>query len=106
MDTINLARADMEAVVLLHCSGSSGAQWRALAAKLAGRYTVVAPDLIGYGAAAPWPGQREFSLAQEAAPVLDMLGRLGSAVLLVGLSYGGAVALLVAGNRADALRTL
>jgi pimeloyl-ACP methyl ester carboxylesterase len=106
MDTINLARADMEAVVLLHCSGSSGAQWRALAAKLAGRYTVVAPDLIGYGAAAPWPGQHEFSLAQEAAPVLDVLGRLGEPAHLVGHSYGGAVALHIARTRPELLRSL
>ncbi|TMH69675.1 MAG: alpha/beta fold hydrolase, partial [Betaproteobacteria bacterium] len=55
-------------IVLLHCSGSSGAQWRALAAQLGEHYRVLAPDLIGYGAAAPWSGS-EFCLAQEAAAV-------------------------------------
>lgn len=96
----------METVVLLHCSGSSGAQWRALAAKLAGRYAVAAPDLIGYGAAAPWPGQHEFGLAQEAAPVLDILGRLGEPAHLVGHSYGGAVALHIARTRPALLSSL
>jgi pimeloyl-ACP methyl ester carboxylesterase len=96
----------METIVLLHCSGSSGAQWRALAAKLAGRYTVVTPDLIGYGAAAPWRGQHEFSLAVEAAPVLDILGRLREPAHLVGHSYGGAVALHIARTRPELLRSL
>lgn len=96
----------METVVLLHCSGSSGAQWRTLAAKLAGRYAVVAPDLIGYGAAAAWSGQHEFSLAQEAAPVLDILGRLDEPAHLVGHSYGGAVALHIARTRPELLRSL
>jgi pimeloyl-ACP methyl ester carboxylesterase len=92
----------VETVVLLHCSGSSGAQWRALAAKLAGRYAVVAPDLIGYGAAAPWPGQHEFSLAQEAAA----LQIPDEPVHVVGHSYGGAVALHIARTRPELLRSL
>ena len=48
----------METILLLHCSGSSGAQWRSLAEKLGTRYRVIAPDLIGYGKAAAGPARR------------------------------------------------
>jgi pimeloyl-ACP methyl ester carboxylesterase len=96
----------MEPIVLLHCSGSSGAQWRALAAQLGTRYRVIAPDLIGYGAAAPWSGRGEFSLAREAAAVRSLIGRLEEPVHLVGHSYGGAVALHIARTRPEMLRSL
>jgi pimeloyl-ACP methyl ester carboxylesterase len=96
----------MEKMVVLHCSGSSGAQWRALAAKLAGRYEVITPDLYGYGAGAPWAGRGDFSLAQEAAPIRSSLGRLGEPVHLVGHSYGGAVALHIARTRPEHVRSL
>lgn len=92
----------MQTVVLLHCSGSSGAQWRALAAQLGRRYRVIAPDLIGYGAAAPWSGQGEFSLAQEAAA----LQMPDEPVHLVGHSYGGGVALHLARTRPELLASL
>ncbi len=93
-------------IVLLHCSGSSGAQWRALAAQLGERYRVLAPDLIGYGASAPWSGRGEFSLANEAAAVRSVLGTLGEPAHLVGHSYGGAVALHIARTRPELLRSL
>ena len=95
-----------EPVVLLHSSGSSGAQWRALAQRLARRYRVIAPDFYGYGGTAPWPGHRPFHLECEAEIVLALLGRAGERAHLVGHSYGGAVALHVAGLRRDLLRSL
>lgn len=93
-------------VVLLHSSGASGGQWRALAERLSARYRVVAPDLYGYGASAHWPGRGAFSLAHEAEIVHAMLGRVGEPAHLVGHSYGGAVALHVARLRSDLLRSL
>jgi pimeloyl-ACP methyl ester carboxylesterase len=95
----------MSPVVLLHCSGSSGAQWRALAAQLGARHRVAAPDLIGYGSRAPWRGG-EFSLAREAAAVRSLLGRLGEPAHLVGHSYGGTVALHIARTRPELLGSL
>jgi pimeloyl-ACP methyl ester carboxylesterase len=95
-----------EAVLLLHCSGSSGAQWRSLAAKLAERYRVLTPDLIGYGANAPWAGDWAFSLADEAAPLRALVGRLGEPVHLVGHSYGGGVALHLARTRPEFFQSL
>jgi pimeloyl-ACP methyl ester carboxylesterase len=95
-----------EPVVLLHSSGSSGAQWRVLATQLSARYRVVAPDLYGYGSTAPWPGNGAFSLAHEAEPVLALLDQVGAPVHLVGHSYGGAVALHIAGAHSDRVRSL
>jgi pimeloyl-ACP methyl ester carboxylesterase len=93
-------------VVLLHGSGCSGSQWRALADALSTRYRVIAPDLYGYGATAQWPGREEFSLAHEAEIVHALLGHVGEPAHLVGHSYGGAVALHVARLRSDRLRSL
>jgi pimeloyl-ACP methyl ester carboxylesterase len=95
-----------EPIVLLHCSGSSGAQWRTLAPLVGARYRVMTPDLIGYGAAAPWSGRGGFSLAQEAAAVRSLLGRLDEPAHLVGHSYGGAVALHIARTRPERVRSL
>jgi pimeloyl-ACP methyl ester carboxylesterase len=95
-----------EPVVLLHSSGASGAQWRALAGQLGERYHVFAPDLYGYGAAAPWPGRGVFTLAHEAQAVYALLDQIGEPAHLVGHSYGGAVALHVARLHAQRLRSL
>jgi pimeloyl-ACP methyl ester carboxylesterase len=95
-----------EPVVLLHSSGSSSAQWRGLAQRLAERYRVIAPDFYGYGGTAHWPGRRPFHLECEAEIVLALLERVGGRAHLVGHSYGGAVALHVAGLRRNLLRSL
>ncbi|HSA68166.1 MAG TPA: alpha/beta hydrolase [Burkholderiales bacterium] len=88
-----------DAVVLLHSSASSAAQWRALAGQLSERYRVLAPDLYGYGASARWPGHGAFKLAHEAEIVHALLDQVGAQAHLVGHSYGGAVALHAARTR-------
>jgi pimeloyl-ACP methyl ester carboxylesterase len=95
-----------EPVLLLHSSGSSSAQWRALAERLGERYRVIAPDLYGYGGTAHWPGRSPFHLECEAEIVLALLELANEPAHLVGHSYGGAVALHVAGLRGDLLRSL
>lgn len=95
-----------ELVVLLHSSGSSGAQWRALVGQLSTRYRVIAPDLLGYGATANWSGRGAFCLGHEAAIVRALLDRLDEPAHLVGHSYGGAVALNIARERGDLLSSL
>lgn len=92
-------------VVLLHASAGSARQWKALTAMLAGRAQVHAIDLHGHGTRAPWSGARPFSLADDAALVVDLLERLGSAQL-VGHSYGGAVALKAASLAPQRVRGL
>jgi pimeloyl-ACP methyl ester carboxylesterase len=94
-----------ETVILLHSSASSGAQWRSLAAKLSGRYRVLAPDFYGCGGSGAWSGGA-FSLEDEAEIVLALLRRSGGPAHLVGHSYGGAVALQVALRHGGRLRSL
>ena len=93
-------------VMLLHCSGSSSGQWRALIERLSARFRVIAPDLYGYGASTNWSGREAFSLDHEAALVDALLGRLDQPAHLVGHSYGGAVALNVARRHGHLLRSL
>jgi len=95
-----------EPVVLLHSSGNSSAQWHALAEQLSERYRVIVPDLYGYGGTAPWPGGRPFYLECEAEIVLALLARVDGPAHFVGHSYGGAVALHLAGSCLDLVRSL
>lgn len=95
-----------EHVVLMHCSTASSKQWTALHEQLADRFHCVAPDQWGCGRSDPWPGNGPFTLVQEAAPVVEIINRIGMPVHLVGHSYGGGVALRVALERPGMVRSL
>jgi pimeloyl-ACP methyl ester carboxylesterase len=85
-------------VVLLHSSMSSKSQWRGLADALRCTARVIAPDLLGYGAA-PMPADgAAFTLDHEVERLLALLQQRGvqGPLHLVGHSYGGAVALRLA----------
>jgi pimeloyl-ACP methyl ester carboxylesterase len=86
-------------VIALHCSGSSWKQWRPLLQRLGRRNPTWCPDFVGCGVNGHWIGDRPFTLADEAAPILRMIDTLATPVHLVGHSYGGAVALRVARER-------
>ena len=83
-------------VLLFHCSSASGGEWRRLCDRLGGNFRLIAPDQWGCGESDPWTGRGAFTLAEEAAPILDLIYRVGTPVHLVGHSYGGAVALRAA----------
>jgi len=87
------------AVVCIHASASSSAQWRPLMDRLAGRYRTLAGDLYGSGQSPLWPDDRPLTLADERRLLAPALEAAGERFHLVGHSYGGAVALEVA--RAD-----
>ena len=103
-------------VVLLHCTGSSGNQWRGiadallsgpLAANRDGRgYRLIMPDLRGYGESEPWSGRGPMRLVDDAAIVRALADEAGEPVHLVGHSYGGAVALTAALHTPEALSSL
>jgi len=93
-------------VIALHCSGASRSEWRQLGQDLDPRLTLVAPDLIGSGASAHWPGTHVFSLADEAAPIVEMIDRAGAPVHLVGHSYGACVAMRAAIERPTKVASL
>jgi pimeloyl-ACP methyl ester carboxylesterase len=97
---------DVETVVLLHSSASSGSQWRTLRGLLEDDFVVLTPDLYGYGASADWPGRKPVTLAHEAAAVSALLGDEDKPVHIVGHSYGGVVALKLALESHVRLRSL
>jgi pimeloyl-ACP methyl ester carboxylesterase len=93
-------------VIALHCSGSSGRQWRHLSPALGHRFRVIAPDLVGCGARPHWSGERRFRLTDEAAPIVAAIDKTSDPVHLVGHSYGGGVALRVACERPARIASL
>ncbi len=83
-------------VVLLHSAGSTSAQWKRLMERLAGRYRVLAPDLLGYGGTGHWPPGRRDLIEDEAAIAAAMVDVLGEPAHVVGHSYGAHVAMRMA----------
>jgi len=90
-------------VVMVHCSSGTHRAWSFARDALRERHRMLAPDLFGYGASAPWP---EHLRGRPATPDLHLVEELvrmaGEPVHLVGHSYGGAMSLEVA--RRSALR--
>jgi pimeloyl-ACP methyl ester carboxylesterase len=81
-----------ELVALLHGITSTAEAWREVMPRLAERYTVVAPDLIGHGRSAKPRG--DYSLGAYAAGVRDLLALLGfERATVVGHSFGGGIAM-------------
>jgi len=79
-------------IVLLHGITSTSDVWLETMARLAERYTVVAPDLLGHGRSAKPRG--DYSLGAYASGGRDLLGVLGfERGTVVGHSLGGGIAL-------------
>jgi pimeloyl-ACP methyl ester carboxylesterase len=79
-------------LVLLHGITSTSEAWREVMPRLAERYTVVAPDMIGHGRSAKPRG--DYSLGAYAAGVRDLLAVLGfERGTVVGHSLGGGIAM-------------
>lgn len=100
------ARAHRPPVVALHCSGADARQWRKLGQALDCRFKLIALDGYGCESTGAWSGEEPFTLAHEARRVVELIDRRGSAVHLVGHSYGGGVALRVAIERPAAVASL
>ncbi len=98
---LHWGRAGLPQAVLLHANCASAASWTRVAAALADDFEVFAPDLRGHGAsaAASWYGLR--AAADDVVDLLDALEL--DRPLLVGHSWGAAVALVLAsGAESDA----
>src|SRR4051812_33602555 len=79
-------------VVLIHGMVNSSRHWEQVALRLAERYTVIAPDLIGHGDSATPRG--DYSLGAHAAVIRDVLAAIGvERATIVGHSLGGGVAM-------------
>lgn len=94
------------AVILLHSSGSSSAQWRALSAVLKDRYRVLAVDLHDYGQTSPWSGDTAMNLSNEAQLLEPIMEMVEGKPHLVGHSHGGAVSMIAALQNPDKIASL
>ncbi len=89
-------RPGLPQAVLLHANAGSAASWARVGAALAGDYEVFALDLRGHGASQLAAGG-SFGLRAAADDVVDFFGALElDSPLVVGHSWGAAVALVLA----------
>ncbi|UUZ58609.1 alpha/beta hydrolase [Nocardioides sp. B-3] len=80
------------ALLLLHGLGCDHSTWAPIIESLAGRYTVIAPDLLGHGASDK--PRADYSLGGYANGMRDLLTVLGiETATVVGHSFGGGVAM-------------
>jgi pimeloyl-ACP methyl ester carboxylesterase len=79
-------------VVLIHGMVNSSKHWEQAAQRLADRYTVIAPDLLGHGDSAAVRG--DYSLGAHACSIRDLLATIGiDRATIVGHSLGGGIAM-------------
>jgi pimeloyl-ACP methyl ester carboxylesterase len=83
------------AIVCLHSSTGSHAQWRGLATQLARRCRVANFDLHGHGRSPDWPQTAGRTLLVDAHAVIARM-HAEPGIHLVGHSYGAAVAMQIA----------
>lgn len=79
-------------ILLIHGMAGSSRTWAPAVRRLADRYTVIAPDLIGHGASAK--PLSDYSLGAQANNLRDLLVNLGvDRATIVGQSLGGGIAM-------------
>ena len=106
---VNVAYGDSgkgETMVMLHCSASSGSQWKALQGAIGNNYRYITPDLFDCGKTDPWPGRETLTLAAEAAIVNGLIARFPGPLNIVGHSYGAAIALRYAATTQHRIKSL
>lgn len=83
---------DGPAILLIHGIGDNSTTWDVIHAKLAQRFTVIAPDLLGHGKSDK--PRADYSVAAYANGMRDLLSVLDiDRVTVVGHSLGGGVAM-------------
>jgi len=95
-----------ETVLLLHGSAGTSALWRQAMKSLQPLYRAAAPDLIGYGRSPAWPAESPYGIDSEIRSVEVLLPSYAEKYHLVGHSYGGVVALMLALANPVRVRTL
>ena len=90
------------AALALHCTLAHAGAWRGLGTALADRFTVTAIDLPGHGKSPPWAGAGDLHDAYTAQAATC----LTKPVDLIGHSFGATVALRLAIEHPDLVRSL
>lgn len=90
------AGAGGPAVVLMHGNPTHSFLWHSVMPALASRYTVIAPDLLGFGQSPVGPVE-ELTLPRQAEHILALLDTLGiRQAHFVGHDLGGGIAQILA----------
>jgi pimeloyl-ACP methyl ester carboxylesterase len=92
--------------ICLHASASTPGQWRAWRDALASLGDVSTPALIGYGPDTTWGAGQQLALEAEVDALSGCFSAARSPVVLIGHSYGGAVALAAALRHRSQLQAL
>lgn len=96
-----------DVALLLHGIAESADAWRLWVPHLASRLRVVRPDLPGFGRSPMPPAGFDWSPRAYAVTLARLLDRLGlAAVHVVGAKYGGTIAMRLAADFPDRVRTL
>jgi pimeloyl-ACP methyl ester carboxylesterase len=95
-----------DTVLMLHSSLSSGRQWQSLKLALRNQYQVLNPDLLGYGGNS-FSYPRPMRLSDEAWHLWPLLtAKPAGSVILIGHSFGGALALHLARSRPELFKAV
>ena len=99
-------RGGARPVLALHCSLAHSGAWSGLAERVQG-VTITGFDQPGHGKAADWDGISELHglTTRIATELAEQIGG-GAAIDLIGHSFGGTVALRIALERPDLVRSL
>ncbi|AXI44305.1 alpha/beta hydrolase [Sulfitobacter sp. SK011] len=93
--------------MVLHGFPQTHMMWHAVAPRLAAHFTVIAPDLRGYGASSKPQGTENYSFREMAADQLGLMQHLGfDQFHLVGHDRGGRTAHRLALDAPKAVQTL
>lgn len=115
MPTLRISDADAIAyddtgqgplIVLIHGSPGTSRAWQPVAQRLAARFRVIAPNLPGYGGTTRPAGEGPGDSSYAAGLIEALVAAAGPPAVLVGHSYGGVVALMIALRGRVALRAL
>jgi len=93
-------------VICLHSNASSSAQWRGLMDQLAPLFTVLAPDSYGAGKSPEWISDRTITLDDEVKLIEPVISGAPDSIVLIGHSFGAAVAMMAALRHPKKVRTL
>lgn len=105
LDTNILDMGQGECVVLLHGWGGSSLSMLGLANELSSKYRVIVPDLWGFGKSQKPP--KSFTIFDYADLIEKLLAQLKlSEVTLVGHSFGGRIALILASRHKEFVQSL
>jgi pimeloyl-ACP methyl ester carboxylesterase len=88
---------DAPAMILIHGFAASNLVWSKVLLELAeAGFRVIAPDLLGYGYSDK-PRSLDYTIPRQAEMIVSLMRRLGiRRAVLVGSSYGGAIAATIA----------